>query len=332
MHAHFRPETAVSILEAAYAMERTDDAWLRGLIGAAAPSFDLGLGVCAYFTEVGGPGEIRTSSFVGALHRDVKSFYDEALSRVGPEAMRQLHMLGPFGTTVRMQNPLPGEEVVDKLGAATAAAVMGLDAEGRGVTLATWSPPGRVVPPREGEQRFWGRIAPHLATAARLRRKLASTDHAPEAVLDPSGSVLHAERAARDKLARQALRDAAKRIDRARAAGTTIDDAEALELWRCLVDKQWSFADRFESDGRRYVVAFRNPPSPRVDLSVLTTRERTVAMAAAMGHANKVIAYELDVSVSTVATLLSRCARKLGVTSRVELVHAVRAARPSTEA
>jgi DNA-binding NarL/FixJ family response regulator len=57
-------------------------------------------------------------------------------------------------------------------------------------------------------------------------------------------------------------------------------------------------------------------PDPRA----LTDRERTVAHLAALGKSNKLIAYELGLGESTVATHLSTAIRKLGATSRIDLV------------
>lgn len=320
---------ALDVLDAAYDVVSPDAAWLAGVARATRPLFDRGLGVCAYFTEVGGPGEIRNWGHVGELARDAAAMYEATLRVMGPEAMRQIHMVGPFGSSTRLPSVrLDKDAVLEELGASTAAAVLGLDAEGRGISLATWSPPGAPVPPRRGEAAFWARVAPHLACAARLRRALRArpdVPRAPEAVLDPGGRVVHAEGDARDALARDALRDASVRVDRARAHAKRIDAGEALTLWRCMVERRWTIVDQFERDGRRYVVAYPNVPASRVSLEALTPRERAVAMAAALGHANKVIAYELGIAESTVATLLGRAARKLGVASRVELVRRLRA-------
>lgn len=318
----------LAILEAAYQVEASEEAWLVGVLGAARPSLDLGLGVAGYFTQVGGPGEIRNWGHLGDLGGDVRRFYDEVLETVGPEPMRQLHMTGPFGSTTH----LAGRPCAsDTPGASMAVGVMGLDASGRGVTLASWSPPGRVVEPSSEARAFWGRVAPHLATAARLRHKLGAATPEPEAVLDPGGRVLHAAGDARERLARAALREAAVRVDRARASRAKVETGETLALWRCMVDRRWTIVDRFERDGRRYVVAYPNPPEARVLLESLTPRERATAMAAALGHSNKVIAYELGISESTVSTLLTRAARKLGAASRVELVRALRQASPADD-
>jgi DNA-binding NarL/FixJ family response regulator len=91
-----------------------------------------------------------------------------------------------------------------------------------------------------------------------------------------------------------------------------------LELWRALVEGRWSVVDSYESDGRRLVVARRNEPRVR-DPRGLSARESQVAAYASHGHSNKMIAYLLGVSESSVAAHLKSALSKLGVTSRVEL-------------
>lgn len=56
----------------------------------------------------------------------------------------------------------------------------------------------------------------------------------------------------------------------------------------------------------------------------LTRREEQVVACAAMGHSNKLIAYDLGLSTGTVSVLLGRAARKLGVSGRVALVRLFR--------
>lgn len=93
----------------------------------------------------------------------------------------------------------------------------------------------------------------------------------------------------------------------------------ALKLWRALIDGRWSLIDRFDRDGRRFILAHRNDLSGR-SLRALTSRERQVASYAAMAHSNKLIAYELGISLGAVSTHLSAALAKLGLESRVELV------------
>ena len=63
---------------------------------------------------------------------------------------------------------------------------------------------------------------------------------------------------------------------------------------------------------------------PSQSQRALTQREEQVVACAAMGHSNKLIAYDLGISTGSVAVLLGRAARKLGVSGRVALVRAFR--------
>ena len=92
------------------------------------------------------------------------------------------------------------------------------------------------------------------------------------------------------------------------------DDAEAA--WHAFLEGRLALVDRFDRDGRRFVVVRQAAAGER---DALTSRERQVLASVALGHANKRIALELGVSESTVSTALREAARKLGVRSRVEL-------------
>ncbi len=168
------------------------------------------------------------------------------------------------------------------------------------------------------------RITAHVAAGFRLHRVLGDGSAPPEeAVLEPSGKVVHASGPAQETRARAALRRAAVAVDRARGSLRRRDPETALATWQGLAAGRWSLVDRFESDGRRYVIAHRNDPDV-VDPRALTLTERQVAGLAALGRSNKVIAYELGISVNTVGALLSRAARKLGVKSRADLARMIR--------
>ncbi len=112
-----------------------------------------------------------------------------------------------------------------------------------------------------------------------------------------------------------ALRAAVIRIDGVRAGNRRRDPRR---VWKALHEGEWSLVDRFERDGRRYYVALPNEP-PTLP-SILTDREARVVSRCGLGHSNKLIAYELGISESSVARALSRASEKLGVASRVELV------------
>jgi DNA-binding CsgD family transcriptional regulator len=173
--------------------------------------------------------------------------------------------------------------------------------------------------PREVHR--WRCIAAHVATAFRIRRQLTTRQHAEgtaaptlEAILDPNGGLRHAERPAQGNAARTALVSAARALDRARGPLRKRDPAEAVAIWHALVAGRWSLVDHFDSDGRRFVLAHRNDASVP-DARGLTVRERQVLAYAALGHSNKVTAYELGLSTSTVASHLAHARAKLRLPS-----------------
>jgi DNA-binding CsgD family transcriptional regulator len=101
----------------------------------------------------------------------------------------------------------------------------------------------------------------------------------------------------------------------------TMHDATATELWHELERGGWAVVDRIDRDQHRYVLARKAAGGTRA----LTRREREVVEHASRGWSNKLIAYELGVSSSTVSTHLSHAAAKLGARSRTVLIHIFRA-------
>ena len=94
-----------------------------------------------------------------------------------------------------------------------------------------------------------------------------------------------------------------------------------------------ALADRGRRSSRRSAVR-RAPswcaptwtaPAAGATRTALTQAELAVARAAAAGRRNAEIAEELYLSVKTVESLLTRCYRKLGIRSRVEIAAGARA-------
>lgn len=82
----------------------------------------------------------------------------------------------------------------------------------------------------------------------------------------------------------------------------------------------WELVAEYEIEGRRYAVI-----RARGDAIALTSRERQVVARAALGQTNKVIAFELGVSDSTVRVLMARACARLGVKTREEAIEKYRA-------
>jgi Bacterial regulatory proteins, luxR family len=162
----------------------------------------------------------------------------------------------------------------------------------------------------------WARISVHVGAGLRLQRKLGKAEIPPEttasadAILTPGGRVEHASGTATAKTAREALREGVQSMERARGPLRRRDPREAVEVWRGLVSGLWSLVDHFDTDGRRYLIAHRNEPTTP-DPRALTERERQIVAYADLGQPNKLIAYQLGLSPSTVAVHLARAREKL---------------------
>jgi DNA-binding CsgD family transcriptional regulator len=144
---------------------------------------------------------------------------------------------------------------------------------------------------------------------------------ASDAILDPMGRIHHLNQAADTASRRTALRAAAVAVERARGPLGRRDSDQALAMWRVMVMGEWTLVDHFERDGKRFLVARRNRPRPRAHRG-LSARECEVVSLAALGYSNKLAAYALGLSPSTVVTHFRNACRKLGVRTRAEAVRA----------
>jgi DNA-binding CsgD family transcriptional regulator len=321
------------ILEAAYPSEDGEVAWLERLAAAVrtdagiandgvfAQLYDASSGTSCDFGVAGGSG-VDDAIMHDLFGKRFARYYNEH-----PELIRAAFLSISFS----LSGEIPGVEqhafLRRELDAAGIGEVVGINASspsGRGVIVCLLvkkslrlSEPTRVL---------FGRVASHIAAANRLRQRLASRGgvrrvETADAIIDEGGRVAHATRGARVPAAREQLASAAVSLLRARRRPRGDQGERAAAAWKALVDARWSLVDHFERDGRRFLVAQRNDPeAPSVD--VLTVRERQVAALAALGRANKEIAYELGIATSTVGVLLARAASRLGMRTRRDLVEA----------
>lgn len=321
----------LGVVEAAYRTDLDEQQWLDGVLDAARPMLDHRVGIAALlydastmsslvplrFITSGTPQGLRAEECMGLI---AESSPDPAfLARTfgalscglvsqtfGEGFPRVLEHLRPFG-------------VVDML------AVNGVDPSLKGCFLTGNLPPTKGSPLASRTRSMWTRISAHLAAGYRVRRRLIPDQPAPdgvEAVLTPAGRLEHAEGPAREREAREALRDSVQLLERARTRLRHDDPGQAMDAWKGLVEARWSLLDHFEAGGKRYVLARCNEATEGGTLNDLSAREQQVVAFVALGHANKVIAYELGLAPSTVAVLLTRASRKLGVKSRAELAKA----------
>jgi DNA-binding CsgD family transcriptional regulator len=332
-------EDAITIVEAAYDLEHDERHWLTNLLESARHRLDRGMGVSGWEYELGAGITHQSRVWIGVNDR-VREAWTGVSKIDGGQVSRRIHAAGGQFVTAMQNLGLTEEEArrfppmvthLQPLGVYDMLAVTACDPTGHGVVLA--APMPDVRRPRPRERRPWARIATHIEAGARLRRALVggalgNIEVGAEAVLSADGAVQHAEAPAKSVDARTELRRAARAIDRARTRARS-DEDEALDLWQGLVAGRWSLVERFDSDGRRFLVARRNDPRVK-DPRALTLRERQVLAYAAMGHRLKLIGYALGLSVSAVSGHRKSAMRKLGLRSQADLV-ALFASAPSDE-
>lgn len=298
---------AVDVIETAYRdLSAPDSAWLSGLRTSAMRFLGDAAWVTVAHVEVDERRTFRTHA-IAAEPAQLES-HEHWHASASAELLSAIYFRGPFSRLGPLIAGSEWEPVLHATGTRDVVGAVGLDPNGRGIVLSYGT-----ISPRVPARRRWTmeRIAAHLASAGRLR---ASAPH-EDAVLDASGRLLDA-RAGADR-SRDVLRDAARRIDRARSRRTS--DEERVELWNALVEGRWSLVEKFDTDGRRMFVARRNPPTASRHV-VLEPDERTVVALIALGRPMKVVAYELGRSAAWVSRTLARGLAKLGLPSRAALV------------
>jgi len=322
----------IAVLEAAYTWDPDEDRWL-GSVAASVSAYQVGGGVIAYTvcadtqTRVVATAETpdASSEIASTLHRVTRGF---------PVPLaRALYAPAEFVGNAGYRARRIAQEATEPIQAAAQRArervpgVWGLisgNPQQRAMMLGFPRADSQVLPDEAfptDDSRVLGLVGAHLGAALRLRLSAAATGHhaPPDAVLNPNGKLLHAEGAAATLQARQSLVAAVIDAERARGALRRAAPEEAVEAWRSLVRGQWTIVDTVERDGKRLLLARRNPLQKR-DLLALNAGEQDVAWLAALGHSNKYMAYQLGIPTPTVASRLRRAMRKLRATSRAELI------------
>lgn len=326
-----RPDL-VRVMEVAYDVEKPDLAWLGGVHEAIAENLDAGMGCSAFLYDARDVKALELRAMVG-VSQDHDRMIMRAIEASSPERVRWVFRTQTCRTA--SEGPdwerQPAAQLFRQWGIEDILFVNGLDPSGIGCFFTAKLARRRAV--SRATSLLWSHVAAHLAAGYRLQRRLAKPKRARRpaeaAVLSPSGRVEHAEGDAKAESALTALRDSVRALERARGRLRRDDPPEAVRSWRALVSARWSLVDRFESDGRRYVIARSNEPIVSGP-SALSERERQVMAYVVAGHWNKLIAYEMGIAPSTVRVLLTRAMAKLGARSRDEAIAIMR--RAETEA
>ena len=320
-----RQQDAIPVVDGIYRglHDRAPDHWLAGVVDAVGEAWPGHVGVVGYtYAMYGDPAGWQISEPVargGApeLAARVKLSFEHA-----PPAFRAalFPSLGPVGSFSEATGRLlteqhrVGAREAKRAGASDAVYLNAVDPDGRGVLIAINLPGAHRL--SAGSRRVLSMVAAHLGSARRL---VAARRAAPCVVLGRAGRVEHVEAGHTEAAA--AIEARWRDVSRRRAEAGA-DPEQTLAAWKALVGGRYALVERVEADGKRYVVACENPPGV-LDPRGLTRLEATVAEWARRGHAQKQIAYELGLSAGTVAGIISRVGRKLGVSRRAALVAAL---------
>jgi hypothetical protein len=314
----------VNVIESAYSREAdTEAGWLARVASEVRSNLTESSGpLLAWTYHVRPDGFVELESVaeepIGLAGRFLSfTFSDDAQA-----ALAQLHLTAGLDSVSRLLKPfsktsslLPYfDRALLSLGYPEMLGLNSVDAARRGCMVAL--PTKSIARLHGATYAQWARVSVHIAAGLRLSRKLSALPTAEpntataDAILTPAGRVEHANGPATSRTARESLKAGARAVERARGPLRRRDPLEAIEIWRGLVAGLWSLVDHFDTDGRRYLVAHRNDPTTP-DPRALTERERQVVAYADLGQSNKLIAYQLGLSVSTVAVLLARAREKL---------------------
>ncbi len=314
---------AISTVEAAYSLEGTVDDWLAGVLDALRPDMETDGGSYAFACRIHdgrldlGPGYVERN-----LDPGFASVVAE-LNRTAPEAFfalleRHVVLVGAFTDVVGHLFQPHVDAHAGAHGVFDALEIFAQDGEGWAVNVV--APARRRVHASPRVRGIWKRIGFHVAAGMRLRRRLATAARREDAVFVPDGKLVHAEGELRDDLrGRDVLSHAVRSMERARTKAERAYPERALELWKGLVDGEWSLVDSWASGGRRHVAAHRNAPSMK-DPRALTPRERVVFQYASRSATNKEIAFALGLAESTVESAVSGVLRKLRCRRRSDLL------------
>jgi DNA-binding CsgD family transcriptional regulator len=317
----------ISLVEVAYDVEAPERAWMHALVERAIPLVPDATRGVVFTLDASKPAtpKLGTPVAVGVggefpleLLRTMET--DANLTRYFKRKVATAsEVLGASGIA---GNPV-GDFVLTH-GAPDSFGCVALDSEGRGVVVCTDLSRVRRLPRSLRER--WELVGAHVASAHRLRARRADSLR-DACVLEPGGRIVHAEGDAADRGERDKLREAVVARDRARTKAVRTQPEEALALWPGLVSGRWSLVDRFERDGRRYVVAKSNEPVPTGPLA-LSLRERQVLGHLLQGDSVKLTAYSLGLASSTVSSLAGSVLLKLRVRSIAQLATVLPSSEP----
>lgn len=340
----------LGVLDAAYDVDLDEAAWLAGVCAKLRPLIEEdGAGVHAFTVDLVA-GKLGTPLLQGGSpsweRRWMRSWWTPFMLALDARSMQTLFSLASVSYATDLfaaaQAKVPTlssllhksrlfERGVPRLDQRfeypDSLNLVALDAEGRGLSLVANRTASSRQSPTRAQRSTLGALCGHLASAARLRRKVGNTTallDGADAILDVrNGKLVHQASDPGGAPGRRVLEEAMPRLAQERRASSrsTGEVGETLSMWRALYAGGFSVLEVFTREGRRYVVARRNQPGrPAASASPLSDRELQVLALVARGHPTSEIAYELGLSISAVSRAVARSGHTLGVEGGDDLI------------
>jgi len=311
-----------AILDTAYRLDLPEWQWQERLADSIWNLYEELPGILVYEVKCSGTrAEAHTRLFRGAIDR-----YAEAAESVhkAMDSREYQGILTPGSHSSTVRRRLERESFTwedmrgvpdggKRLGYRDLWAVCSVVSEGEGLVFSSPIYDDREF--SETELSEGSRIARHIAAACRARRSVSDSIEESSAILAPDGRFCYRTEGSLESGLEHALSRAVVTTARARADRSG-EHREAEALWDLLLSQGWSLLHHTDTDGKRFILAVRDTER-RVALS---PRERAVIDMASEGFSNKVIASDLGIALSTVATHLANGLAKLRVSSRRELI------------
>lgn len=318
------------LLEYAYRLDGPAANWQNRLNQEISERMPNSPGLLSYEFDMRTPGESvglgrvvptgeidEFAAHTQAVHDELKTdAYRTLAERLGTHAATIKEAMGRAGVDV--QDFAPVQSLLDKLGYEDIWGICSMNPNGLGIAFAV--PLFNKNDVDRLDRRAWTRLGVHIAAAHRLQGKLKQSPTMDDAagIFRRDGRAVELKNSVVNQ--RESLRRFIRAVDKARADDYRRGEERSIDVWRGLLNGRWSLVDHIDSDGTRFMLVVENDPAPEGERAVLTHREAQVASYAALGHMNKEIAYELGLSISTIASHLSKALSKLGLNSRTELV------------
>lgn len=332
----------IAVVEASYDVQATERAWLQGVANTFCDVLRPEHGLLAYQVDVGERGlriqhpvqagdppinmvrQIeKMADLLRRAHRSDADLISRAQAKVYERVMRT-GFTEPASHVLQSEFRRVGPKWMYTLGTPVddVVALLNHHLDDNGMTGIFAGVEGKRTF-RPSEREVLQMLSAHIKAGLRLRRRwgLAAARVEPPAdgaVLTAAGELVHAEGDARAAESGRELKETAKRVDQARSKKRGRRE-EALAVWNGLVDGRWSLVEAFDSDGKRFMLAHRNPEQVR-DPRGLSDMESRVVGLAVRGYSDKLVAYHLGIAEGTASSYLTHAMRKLGMRNRADLV------------